>query len=416
MADVNGGRLFLAAMLAALVAAAVGAATCSAVAVTVGPDLQGVTPTEYFECAPCQSFTATTLATAGGTQTTVPADGTVTSWAALGKAQEATAALFDLRPRSDGSLTFGAMSVPSSTLDGFPIATSLQVLAGDRLALSLARTVEFEKSKVSVGLLDLAGAAWSELAGYQPGLVSTPSPVPGAELLYNATVELLAPAVGSVSPAAGGAGATVTIRGVHLAVATSVTFGGVPTASFSGDDGQITAVAPAHTPGAVDVQVTTAGGTSPTTPGDAFTYASPAPPPDLTAPTIASLLISPSSFRAANLGGSVVAAKVGAHIAYRLSEPATVTFTVQRMLRGRRQGHSCVALSRRHRGGRRCTRLKPVAGSFARTSPAGPDLFLFSGRVGGRALPPGRYRLAAVAVDAARNRSKAYTQTFEIVR
>jgi hypothetical protein len=40
----------------------------------------------------------------------------------------------------------------------------------------------------------------------------------------------------------------------------------------------------------------------------------------------------------------------------------------------------------------------------------------FSGRIGRRALRPGRYRLAVRAVDAAGNRSAARSAAFRIVR
>ena len=41
----------------------------------------------------------------------------------------------------------------------------------------------------------------------------------------------------------------------------------------------------------------------------------------------------------------------------------------------------------------RCTRYVRVSGSFTRNRGAGRDRFTFSGRMGGRALKPGRYRL-----------------------
>jgi alpha-tubulin suppressor-like RCC1 family protein len=72
-------------------------------------------------------------------------------------------------------------------------------------------------------------------------------------------------------------GTSVTITGVDLSEASAVSFGGVAATSFTVEpSGSISAVAPAHAAGTVDVTVTTPSGTSPATPGDRFTYA-PAP-------------------------------------------------------------------------------------------------------------------------------------------
>jgi len=167
--------------------------------------------------------------------------------------------------------------------------------------------------------------------------------------------------------------------------------------------------------------VTTAGGTTVGLPLDVFTYPSTVaplvpPPADRTAPSIGSLSLSPTSFRAANIGGSILASRVGTRVSDRLSEPATTTFTVQRVRAGRRSGRRCVAPSRANRGKRRCTRLTTISGSFTRAGIAGSNSFSFTGRIGGKALGRGSYRLMAIAKDAAGNRSKAVTSAFSIVR
>jgi hypothetical protein len=94
-------------------------------------------------------------------------------------------------------------------------------------------------------------------------------------------VVAVAPTIASLSPNQGPAagGTSVTITGTGFTGTTAVTFGGTPATSFTVDsDTQITAVAPANNPGAVDVVVTNpAGPSAPQT----FTY--------LPAPTITSL-------------------------------------------------------------------------------------------------------------------------------
>jgi alpha-tubulin suppressor-like RCC1 family protein len=86
-----------------------------------------------------------------------------------------------------------------------------------------------------------------------------------------------APAVTSVEPNAGPAagGTSVTITGTNLSGASAVRFGSIAATSFEvSSPTTIVAVAPAEAAGNVDVTVTSAGGTSRTSPADAYTYAS----------------------------------------------------------------------------------------------------------------------------------------------
>ena len=48
-----------------------------------------------------------------------------------------------------------------------------------------------------------------------------------------------------------------------------------------------------------------------------------------------------------------------------------------------------------NRGKKRCARYRALSGGFTDQGVAGPNSFTFSGRIGGRALRPGRYRLLA---------------------
>ncbi len=94
---------------------------------------------------------------------------------------------------------------------------------------------------------------------------------------HNALKEILAqPAVTGLTPSAGplSGGNTVTIAGVHLTGATTVSFGASAAASFTVvSDTQVTATAPAGS-GTVDVRVTTPNGTSVAAPADKYTYTS----------------------------------------------------------------------------------------------------------------------------------------------
>jgi pimeloyl-ACP methyl ester carboxylesterase len=127
----------------------------------------------------------------------------------------------------------------------------------------------------------------------------------------------------------------------------------------------------------------------------AGTAAAPAAP-DVT-PAIAGLRLSPSTFRASPSGVIVRAAstRTATRVSYTLNVPASVRLTVERSGHGRTAGGRCVKRSAGNRGGRACTRFVAVRGSLLRTRPAGADDFTFDGRLAGRALPAGRYRLVA---------------------
>ena len=81
-----------------------------------------------------------------------------------------------------------------------------------------------------------------------------------------------APTISSVSPAVGQPGTSVTITGTGLASTSSVAFGGVPATFLVVTPTQVTATAPAHAGGTVDITVTADGGTSATTAADRFSY------------------------------------------------------------------------------------------------------------------------------------------------
>jgi hypothetical protein len=129
---------------------------------------------------------------------------------------------------------------------------------------------------------------------------------------------------------------------------------------------------------------------------------SPAPAVKPPAGVLSALTISPSSFFAAASGATISSAghKAGATVSYRDSQAALTTFTVLVPLSGRAQGHSCNKPSHSNRHSRRCTYYRALS-SFTHTDTAGANSFQFSGRIKGRKLTPGSYKLQAVAHDAA---------------
>ena len=71
--------------------------------------------------------------------------------------------------------------------------------------------------------------------------------------------------------------------------------------------------------------------------------------------------------------------------------------------------------SKKNSGKPKCTRYKPLTGSFTEAGQAGANNFRFSGRLKGKALKPARYRLVAAAADAAGNVSPRVRAKFKIL-
>jgi hypothetical protein len=129
---------------------------------------------------------------------------------------------------------------------------------------------------------------------------------------------------------------------------------------------------------------------------------------------IQSLEVKPKRFRTASLGGSIISRKrrvpVGATVTYNLSAPATVDFSLERGVKGRRVGGKCHKATAANREKRRCPLFKPVKGGFTQAGAAGQNSFTFSGRLNNRALRPGPYRLLGSAGGSVRR------ATFRIVK
>jgi hypothetical protein len=83
---------------------------------------------------------------------------------------------------------------------------------------------------------------------------------------------------------------------------------------------------------------------------------------------------------------------------FRLNEPATVEIFVARLAPGRRVGIRCRPLSKRLAHKPRCTRAIPIT-LFVTGQGSTLGEFVFSGRVNGHALRPGRYQATFVALN-----------------
>jgi hypothetical protein len=127
------------------------------------------------------------------------------------------------------------------------------------------------------------------------------------------------------------------------------------------------------------------------------------PPPTTTsvAPVVSAQAVVPASFRLGSL----------ARIRFRLSEAAKYNLLFDRILPGRKRGKRCVLQSRLVRTGPRCSVYVRRA-SILGTGQAGLNTLGFRGRVAGKALPLGRYRLtieAVAGVLSAKTKSTRFT-------
>lgn len=124
------------------------------------------------------------------------------------------------------------------------------------------------------------------------------------------------------------------------------------------------------------------------------------------APAVTGLDLARAAFRAAGRGGSVrAAAKVGTTVSYSLSTAGAVAFAVERRGAGRKARGKCRKRTQANAGRKRCDlRLK---GSFKHQGAAGGNSLVFTGRLRGRKLRPGRYNLVAKPAGAGAKSARA---------
>ncbi|HET6998752.1 MAG TPA: hypothetical protein VFI03_09190 [Solirubrobacterales bacterium] len=118
-------------------------------------------------------------------------------------------------------------------------------------------------------------------------------------------------------------------------------------------------------------------------------------PQPIRGPVLTGLAIRPRAFL-------VTGKHPGATVRFALDEAATVTFKVQRQLPGRAGKGACVKPKRSNRDKPKCTRPLGVPGTFSRAGAAGENSFRFNGRVQGRRLKPGKYKLRATPIAESR--------------
>ncbi len=140
-----------------------------------------------------------------------------------------------------------------------------------------------------------------------------------------------------------------------------------------------------------------AGGTLP--PGQSTTSGNPVPPV-VTTPTrrpalrITSLKVRPKRFAVTRRGH----AKKRARVSWRLSEAATMRLSVERIAKGRKVARACVPKTQRNRKHRACSRFLSVA-TITTSGRRRAGSVRLGGRLAGRRLKPGSYRILATATS-----------------
>ena len=207
-----------------------------------------------------------------GASLTSPVNGTIVRW----RIQDAVGGPFFLRvlrPSGSGSyMAVGTSAGATPVNEGVQtFTTSLPVKAGDTIGIDPSHESD------EIGFFSTAGASFASI--FPPPLegatVASSNPTAGEEIQLSAEVQPQ-PTISSLSTRSGSVtgGTTVTLTGNYFGEATAIKFGEAPATSFKVEsETKLTAVAPqVAQPGAVDITVTTPGGTSEATSADRFSY------------------------------------------------------------------------------------------------------------------------------------------------
>jgi hypothetical protein len=285
---------------------------------------------------------------------TSPINGVIVKWRVKSGSTGNPVRLRVLRPNGGASFTGAGTSTAGATVSGVAeTASRVSIRAGDSIGLNIGNSALVWANTPSAN-----GLVWGSVNGFTGGLADGATGTGDAQTAK----QLLVQAV--VEPDADGDG--------------------------FGDETQDGCPAD-------PTRQTPPCSTGPTNPNGN-------PPPTTTpvAPVVSAQAVVPASFRLGSL----------AHIRFRLSEAATYRLTFDGILAGRKRGKRCVPQSRLVRTGARCS-VYVLRASIAGTGKAGPNSIAFRGRVAGKALPVGRYRLTFGAVGStglmAKTRSRIFT-------
>jgi 6-phosphogluconolactonase (cycloisomerase 2 family) len=106
----------------------------------------------------------------------------------------------------------------------------------------------------------------------------------------------------------------------------------------------------------------------------------------------------------------------GTGFKYSLTEAGPLSIQIEKPAKGRKAGGSCAKPTSKNKKGKRCTRYVSAGKAIKLRASAGSHLTAFSGKVGSKALKPGKYRAVLTLTDASGNVSSAKRASFAIVK
>ena len=112
---------------------------------------------------------------------------------------------------------------------------------------------------------------------------------------------------------------------------------------------------------------------------------------------------------------AVRSGQTGTTIRFSISRAATASIAIRRLRVGYRVGRRCVTASQSRSARATCTLAQPVA-ALTRHAKIGSNTIALTGRIGRRALRPGRYTLTVTARVGLGPSSRPRSTTFQIVR
>lgn len=143
--------------------------------------------------------------------------------------------------------------------------------------------------------------------------------------------------------------------------------------------------------------------------------------PQAVLPALTSVSLKPAKFRVAKKATAKVAARKkrktsrGTKIRFTLNIPATVTMRIDRKVPGRRAGTKCVRPTRKNKRKKACIRYFKAGVLTRKDVPAGKRVVPFTGRIGRKALKPGRYRVVLRAASPSGDSAGVY-RSFRVVK
>lgn len=128
---------------------------------------------------------------------------------------------------------------------------------------------------------------------------------------------------------------------------------------------------------------------------------------DVTAPAIRGFRTAKSKFRSKGRAA-------GSDVSFTTDDAGTATIAILQQAKGKRSGKRCVKPSKKLAKKKNCKRYVTLSGSTKLTAVAGLNKFKFSGKVRGKSLKPGSYKLQLTLKNAAGLSSTSTSISFKI--